>query len=90
MDNVIGEDVFDNFMQENKKNIIEFEKKISEIEKLILNSSKKEDNAKLLKEYLKALKNTKDRVQLQQILNILISEIRLVNNFRCVVITTIF
>ena len=77
-------------MQENKKNIIEFEKKISEIEKLILNSSKKEDNAKLLKEYLKALKNTKDRVQLQQILNILISEIRLVNNFRCVVITTIF
>lgn len=90
LDNVIGEDVFDNFMQENKKNIIEFEKKISEIEKLILNSSKKEDNAKLLKEYLKALKNTKDRVQLQQILNILISEIRLVNNFRCVVITTIF
>ena len=70
--------------------ISEFEKKISEIEKLILNSSKKEDNAKLLKEYLKALKNTKDRVQLQQILNILISEIRLVNNFRCVVITTIF
>ncbi|MDO5788400.1 MAG: recombinase family protein [Fusobacterium sp.] len=90
LDNIIGEDVFDNFMQENKKNIIEFEKKISEIEKLILNSSKKEDNAKLLKEYLKALKNTKDRVQLQQILNILISEIRLVNNFRCVVITTIF
>lgn len=90
LDNVIGEDIFDNFMQENKKNIIEFEKKISEIEKLILNSSKKEDNAKLLKEYLKALKNTKDRVQLQQILNILISEIRLVNNFRCVVITTIF
>lgn len=90
LDNVIGEDVFDNFMQKNKKNIIEFEKKISEIEKLILNSSKKEDNAKLLKEYLKALKNTKDRVQLQQILNILISEIRLVNNFRCVVITTIF
>lgn len=90
LDNVIGEDVFDNFMQENKKNIIEFEKKISEIEKLILNSSKKEDNTKLLKEYLKALKNTKDRVQLQQILNILISEIRLVNNFRCVVITTIF
>lgn len=90
LDNVIGEDVFDNFMQENKKNIIEFEKKISEIEKLILNSSKKEDNAKLLKEYLKALKNTKDRVQLQQILNILISEIRLVNNFRCIVITTIF
>lgn len=90
LDNVIGKDVFDNFMQENKKNIIEFEKKISEIEKLILNSSKKEDNAKLLKEYLKALKNTKDRVQLQQILNILISEIRLVNNFRCVVITTIF
>lgn len=90
LDNVIGEDVFDNFMQENKKNIIEFEKKISEIEKLILNSSKKEDNAKLLKEYIEALKNTKDRVQLQQILNILISEIRLVNNFRCVVITTIF
>ena len=77
-------------MQENKKNITDFEKKISEIEKLMLNSSKKEDNAKLLKEYIKALKNTKDRVQLQQILNILISEIRLVNNFRCVVITTIF
>lgn len=90
LDNVITEEVFDTFMQENKKNIIDFEKKISEIEKLMLNSSKKEDNAKLLKEYIKALKNTKDRVQLQQILNILISEIRLVNNFRCVVITTIF
>lgn len=90
LDNIISEEIFDNFMQENKKNIMEFEKKILEIEKLILNSSKKEDNAKLLKEYLKALKNTKDRVQLQQILNILISEIRLVNNFRCVVITTIF
>lgn len=90
LDNVIGEDVFDNFMQENKKNIIEFEKKISEIEKLILNSSKKIDNAKLLKEYIFALKNTDDRVQLQHILNILISEIRLVNNFRCVIITTIF
>ena len=90
LDNVITEEVFDTFMQENKKNITDFEKKISEIEKLMLNSSKKEDNAKLLKEYIKALKNTKDRVQLQQILNILISEIRLVNNFRCVVITTIF
>lgn len=90
LDNIITEEVFDTFMQENKKNIADFEKKISEIEKLILNSSKKEDNAKLLKEYIEALKNTKDRVQLQQILNILISEIRLVNNFRCVVITTIF
>lgn len=90
LDNIIEEETFDNFMKNNKKNIIEFEHKISEIEKLILNSSKKEDNAKLLKEYISALKNTNDRVQLQQILNILISEIRLVNNFRCVVITTIF
>lgn len=77
-------------MKSNKKNIEDFEKKISEIESLILNSSKKIDNAKLLKEYIFALKNTDDRVQLQHILNILISEIRLVNNFRCVIITTIF
>ncbi|MBR8701318.1 hypothetical protein IX317_001120 [Fusobacterium sp. DD29] len=90
LDGYISEELFEKFTLENKNNIATTEKKLQELNNLILNNEKQEDNAKLLIEYIKLLKETKDRAKLAHILSILISEVRLINNFRCVVITTIF
>lgn len=90
LDGFIAEDTFENFMKEIKNKETALTKNIKEIEQLILNKDKQQDNNNLLKEYITTLKNTENRYELKQILNVLISEVRLVNNFRCNVITTIF
>lgn len=90
LDEKINEETFDKYNDEIKFKIKECEGKIIEIEKLQLNKSKQEDNKKILKEYIELLKTTDDRIELKKILNIIISEIRLVNDFRVIILTNIF
>lgn len=90
LDGVISENMFDNFMNKIEKDLIENKKEIENLEKLQLNKTKREDNAEILKEYLTLLKTTNDRQELRKILKVLIKEVRMVNNFRPVIITNIF
>nr|WP_261793451.1 recombinase family protein [Fusobacterium varium] len=87
LDNNITEETFDSF---NKEKIKIFEEKIKELENLQLNRTKQEDNKLILKEYIELLRNTEDREELKKILNIIIAEVRLINDFRPIVITNIF
>ena len=90
LDGVISENMFDNFMNKIEKDLIENKKEIENLEKLQLNKTKREDNVEILKEYLTLLKTTNDRQELRKILKVLIKEVRMVNNFRPIVITNIF
>lgn len=90
LDGFISEEVFETFMKDIKNKEATIKQNIKEIEQLILNENKQQDNTNLLREYITTLKNTENRNELKQILTILISEVRLINNFRCNVITTIF
>ena len=90
LDNNITEETFDSFNKENKEKIKIFEDKVKELETLQLNRTKQEDNKLILKEYIELLRNTEDREDLKKILNIIIAEVRLINDFRPIVITNIF
>ena len=90
LDGIISENMFDNFMNKIEKDLIENKKEIENLEKLQLNKTKREDNVEILKEYLTLLKTTNDRQELRKILKVLIKEVRMVNNFRPVIITNIF
>lgn len=90
LENKISDDEFDNFNDKIIKDLKIAKEKIEEVHKLQLNSYKQSNNIEILKEYLLLLKNTNDRLELKKILNILIAEVRMVNNFRPVIITNIF
>ena len=90
LDEKIDEETFDNFNDKIEKDIKEATIKYVELEKLQQNQERKEDNIEILKEYLHLLKNTNDRKELRKILKILICEVRMVNNFRPIIITNIF
>lgn len=90
LDGKINDETFDKFNDETKIKIEESQKKIVEIEKLQLNKEKKEDNIKIFKEYIEKLKNTNDRLELKKILDVIIAEVRLINDFRPIIITNIF
>ena len=90
LDEKINEETFDSFTTKIDSDLIKCKKEIEDIEKLQLDKTKREDNAEILKEYLHLLKNTNDRHELKTILKVLIKEVRMVNNFRPVIITNIF
>ena len=90
LDEKIDEQTFDNFNDKIEKDIKEATIKYVELEKLQQNKAKKDDNIEILKEYLHLLKNTNDRNELKKILKVLISEVRMINNFRPIIITNIF
>lgn len=90
LDGVISEAMFDSFMNNIEADLLKHKKEIEDLEKLQLNKTKRENNAEILKEYLSLLKATNDRHELKAILKILIKEVRMVNNFRPVIITNIF
>lgn len=90
LDEKINDETFDKFNAETKIKIEESQKKIIEIEKLQLNNEKKEDNIKIFKKYIEKLKNTNDRIELKKILDVIIAEVRLINDFRPIIITNIF
>ena len=90
LDGVISETMFDNFMNNIKADLVKFKKEIEDLEKLQLNKVKRENNAEILKEYLTLLKTTNDRHELKKILKVLIKEVRMMNNFRPIIITNIF
>lgn len=90
LDGKINDETFDKFNDETKIKIEESQKKIVEIEKLQLSKEKKEDNIKIFKKYIEKLKNTNDRLELKKILDVIIAEVRLINDFRPIIITNIF
>ena len=90
LDGVISEAMFDSFMNNIEADLLKHKKEIEDLEKLQLNKTKRENNAEILKEYLSLLKATNDRHELKAILKVLIKEVRMVNNFRPVIITNIF
>ena len=90
LDGVISETMFDSFMNNIEADLLKHKKEIEDLERLQLNKTKRENNAEILKEYLSLLKATDDRHELKAILKVLIKEVRMVNNFRPVVITNIF
>lgn len=90
LDGVISETMFDSFMNNIEADLLKHKKEIEDLEKLQINKTKRENNTEILKEYLSLLKATNDRHELKAILKVLIKEVRMVNNFRPVVITNIF
>lgn len=84
----ISEEVFNSFAKELKENRVDIQ---MEIDYLRNNISRPEDirNKELMKKYFHKLKTTEDRVKVKQILNLIIHEVRYVNNFRAVVITNL-
>ena len=90
LDERISEEMFDKLSDENKIKKEEFSIKIQEIETLQLNKAKQEDNKELVKKYIELLRNTNDRKELKKILKIIIAEIRLINDFRAIIVTNIF
>ena len=90
LDEKITENIFDQFIAKADFDIMNHKKEIAKIEKLQLNKIKIQDNIEFLKKHLNILKTTNDRHELKVILKVLIKEVRMVNNFRPVVITNIF
>lgn len=90
LDEKITENIFDQFIAKADFDIMNHKKEIAKIERLQLNKTKIQDNIEFLKKHLNILKTTNDRHELKKILKILVAEVRMVNNFRPVVITNIF
>jgi site-specific DNA recombinase len=86
----LEEETFDKYDSDVKLKIKSFKSKIAEVEKLQLNKLKYEDNKKILREYIEKLSKTQEREELKQLLDIIIAEVRLINDFRVMVITNIF
>lgn len=86
----ISEENFNKFNDEVKNSIKSYEEKLKELSLLEQKQINSKDNCKLLKEYLLLLKNTSDRDKIKKILNAIIYEIRLINDFRVMVITNLF
>ncbi|WP_084140820.1 recombinase family protein [Psychrilyobacter atlanticus] len=88
LDGKVTESLFDSTsleLSKTKKGIQEEIKSLKEYKPNTINI----DNKTLLKKYLKKIKNEKDRKKIKKILNLIIYEIKYVNNFRAVVITNL-
>ncbi len=92
LNGVVSEEIFENISSEIKKE----EKELQEELKKINNNPRKhkkilkEENVELLKKYLEKLKTTQDRVKLREILDLIIYEVRMVNDFRFYIVTNLY
>lgn len=86
----ISEENFNTFNDEVKSSIKSYEEKLKELSVLEKQQINVKDNCKLLHEYLVSLQETSDRETMKKLLNAIIFEIRLINDFRVMVITNLF
>ena len=90
LDEKITEEKFNLLSNEIKSSIKTYEKQLEELIALEKRQINVKDNCKLLQEYLIRLQNTSDRKSMKKLLNTIIFEIRLINDFRIIVITNLF
>ena len=90
LDEKITEEKFNLLSNEIKSSIKTYEKQLEELISLERRQINVRDNCKLLQEYLIRLQNTSDREAMKKLLNAIIFEIRLINDFRIMVITNLF
>lgn len=90
LDEKITEKKFNLLSNEIKSSIKTYEKQLEELISLERRQINVKDNCKLLQEYLVRLQNTSDRESMKKLLNAIIFEIRLINDFRIMVITNLF
>ena len=90
LDEKITEEKFNLLSNEIKSSIKTYEKQLEELIALEKRQINIKDNCKLLQEYLIRLQNTSDRKSMKKLLNTIIFEIRLINDFRIIVITNLF
>lgn len=90
LDEKITEEKFNLLSNEIKSSIKTYEKQLEELIALEKRQINVKDNCKLLQEYLIRLQNTSDRKSMKKLLNTIIFEIRLINDFRIMVITNLF
>lgn len=90
LDEKITEEKFNLLSNEIKSSIKTYEKQLEELIVLEKRQINVKDNCKLLQEYLIRLQNTSDRKSMKKLLNTIIFEIRLINDFRIMVITNLF
>lgn len=90
LDEKITEEKFNLLSNEIKSSIKTYEKQLEELISLEKRQINVKDNCKLLQEYLVRLQNTSDRESMKKLLNAIIFEIRLINDFRIMVITNLF
>ena len=86
----ISEEKFNALIEEVKSSIKNYEKQLEELSTLEKQQINAKNNCQLLQEYLIRLQNTSDRESLKKLLNAIIFEIRLINDFRVIVITNLF
>lgn len=85
---LISEELFDTKIKEIKGKMGEFQDEVEKYSKMTI-PKQQVNNIEIFKKYLKKLEKEKDRRKMERILNLVISEIRMVNNYRCVIITNI-
>lgn len=90
LDEKITEEKFNLLNNEITSSIKTYEKQLEELTSLEKQQINIKDNCKLLQEYLIRLQNTSDRESMKKLLNAIIFEIRLINDFRIIVITNLF
>ncbi|MEI6856571.1 hypothetical protein, partial [Psychrilyobacter sp.] len=88
LDNKVSEMLFDSTSLELSKTKQGIEEQIQTLKEHKPNTINI-DNKTLLKKYLKKIKNEKDSKKIKKILNLIIYELRYVNNFRAIVITNL-
>lgn len=86
----ISEEKFNALIEEVKSSIKNYEKQLEELSTLEKQQINAKNNCQLLQEYLIRLQNTSNRESLKKLLNAIIFEIRLINDFRVIVITNLF
>ena len=86
----ISEEKFNALIEEVKSSIKNYEKQLEELSTLEKQQINAKNNCQLLQEYLIRLQNTSNRESLKKLLNAIIFEIRLINDFRIIVITNLF
>ncbi len=86
----ISEEKFNTLIDEVKSSMKNYEKQLEELSALEKQQINSKNNCQLLQEYLIRLQNTSDRESLKKLLNAIIFEIRLINDFRVIVITNLF
>lgn len=85
---LISDEIFDTMINNIKENKRKYQSEIEKLSKIPKNEVKI-DNFEIFKNYLEKIENESDLDKKRKLLTLIINEIRLVNDFRCVIFTNI-
>lgn len=93
LNGIVSEEIFETISKEIKEQEKSLEQEIQTIQIQHEQRKKrklKEENVESLKKYLEKLQNTKDRIKLKEILDLIIYEVRMINDFRFYIVTNLY